>query len=164
MNASIGGKVYAAREAKEVQSEGKSASITVDRTLTSIPIVVTMKAKTTKCMLILKKAPTTNAFSRYFCTTAKEDTRTEYYYLVDYTRVDKTNVVIDVNSGVANPFHLLVRGSETYNSLKETLTNKAKITTLFMTRIDEKKLDDPSHYLTQEDPLVLSSHKNVMSR
>lgn len=164
MNASIGGKAYVSRDAKVSQVDANNASITVDRTLTSIPLVITMNAKTTKCMVILKKAPAANAFSRYFCTATKDESRTEYYYLVDYTRVDKTNVVMDVNSGVTNPFHLLVRGTETYKSLRETLTSKGKITTFYISRIDEKKLEDPSHFMTQEAPMVLSAQKNLMSR
>lgn len=164
VSTSLSGKAYVSHKSENKQVDVNSGKITKEKEVTSLPIVISMNAKTTKCLVIVKRAATQTAFNRYYCTDVRQVTRTEYYYLVDYTRVDKTNSVIDIYSSVVNPFHMLVRGKDTYTSLKETLTSKGSITTFFLSKIDEKQLEDPSNYMTQSAPLVLSSRKNLLSK
>jgi hypothetical protein len=164
VSASVNGKAYVSGKAESKQTDANAGKITKEKVLTSLPIVISMNAKVAKCMVISKRNPTPTSLSRYFCSAARDMSRAEYYYLVDYTRVDKTNSVIDIYSGVVNPFHMLVRGKDTYQSLKETLTNKATITTFFLNKIDEKQLEDPSNYMTQVAPRVLSTRRNLITK
>ncbi len=162
VKASLGGKMYGSYKTEKRQTDTNDGKITKVKELTSLPIAITMNAKVTKCMVIAKKVA--GSFSRYFCLPAKDAARTEYYYLIDYTRVDKTNSVVDIYSGIVNPFHMLVRGKESYTSLKETLTSTGSITTFFVGKIDEKRLQNPESYMTQAAPMVLKSQRNLLSK
>lgn len=164
VSASVGGNAYLSHSKDNKQVDQTVARVGKVRSLTSLPIVISMNAKTAKCMVINKRVPAETSYSRYYCMPAQSVKKTEYYYLVDYNKADKTSVVIDQYSGIVNPFHMLVRGKGTYTSLKETLTNNGNITTFYIDKIDDKKLEDPSNYMTQEAPLVLSSRRNLISK
>lgn len=162
LNAQIGGNVYVSNS---VEYSSRAALVSSEKILTSLPVMISMKAKTTKCLIISKREdPINGGFTRFYCNPVQEVNFSEYYYLVESVRSEKTYSVIDDYSGVAIPFSMLVRGKETYSFLKEILTNKKSIATLMMSKIDEKKLEGPASYLTQEGPHVLSTRKNIMNQ
>lgn len=163
VNATLSGKAYVSNKSETKQSNDKTGKIVQEKVLTSTPLVITFNAKALKCMVIVRKA--SNSSSRYVCGDRKSISRTEYYYLVDYAKADKAgSVVIDKYSGVVNPFHMLVRGKDTYTSLRDTLSSTGTMTTFWISKIDEKKLEDASNYMTQSAPMVLSTRTGLLSK
>ncbi|MCB0368487.1 MAG: hypothetical protein KDD45_03365 [Bdellovibrionales bacterium] len=170
LNAEIGGKVFGAYATENVKNESNSATLTHTRKLVSTPFVVNMNVTEKKCAVIsmvakqrtaenIKKYP-----SRYFCTESYKQSRTENYYLMDAEKVEKSNVVIDKHSGVLNSFHILVRGSDTYTSLKEKLVSKGSFYKFYVGELNKDLLDDPSNLMTQAGPLVMDVRDNLISK
>lgn len=164
----LGGKAYATKGYEKSQKDGKSVSISSTEALSSQPISVTMSVVSQKCLLMSSKSGWTARMkaegiptARYFCTAKNEGQKTENYFLLNHSKGTKASSIADVYSPVVNPLRLMVRGDQSYTFLKTLLTDKYGYKILVGMTAD-KVVDDPSNFMTQEAPLMLSSSRRII--
>lgn len=165
----LGGKVYSSKSYTLANKDVKGISLTSTEALTAQQFSITMSAEVKKCLLIsakpvlqtkltTEKLPT----SRYLCTESTKENRRENYFLLDHVKVAKSNSIADTYSQVVNPLRMLVRGTSSYSFLKSILTNKYGYKIGLGKMTSDQILNDPSNFMTQEAPLMLSSTRKVI--
>ncbi|MBN8536336.1 MAG: hypothetical protein J0M15_04750 [Deltaproteobacteria bacterium] len=165
----LGGKVYSSKSYTLANKDVKGISLTSTEALTAQQFSITMSAEVKKCLLIsakpvlqtkltTAKLPT----SRYLCAESTKENRRENYYLLDQAKVPKSNSIADTNSQVVNPLRMLVRGTSSYSFLKSIITNKYGYKIGLGKMTSDQILNDPSNFMTQEAPLMLSSTRKVV--
>lgn len=165
----LGGDAYSGKTYSLASKENKEVSLTSTQALTAQQFSITMSAEVKKCLLISAKpvlqAKLTAAnlpTSRYLCAESTKENRRENYYLLDQAKVPKSNSIADTNSQVVNPLRMLVRGANSYSYLKSMLTNKYGYKIGLGKMTSDQILNDPSNFMTQEAPLMLSSTRKVI--
>lgn len=168
VNLGIGGKAYFANGYEKETGSGKSVSISSTEVLVSQPISVTLAVTSQKCLLISandKWAKTIKSqgmyTARYLCASKSQGERVENYFLLNHSKGTKASSVADQYSPVINPIRMLVRGEKPYEFLRGILTDKHGYK-LFVGMSADKVADDPTSFMTQEAPLMLSSSRKVI--
>lgn len=169
VNIGLGGKAYTAKNFVKQEKDGKGVSITSTETVTSQPIAITLDIAAKKCLLIAPSADFVaknrlgNLPSRYFCLkTASKGPRTEYFFLLNHQRVEGKSSVTDYYSPVVNPLRMLVRGQRPYEFLKGILSSEKYKYKLMVGMNADQVTEDPTSFMTQEVPLMLSSSRKVV--
>lgn len=168
LNLGVGGKAFATQGLEKLEKGAKEVSITATETLSSDTIALTLNVVIKKCLLVAAKIGTFESegvkpTSRYVCSDVVDKVqRTEYFFLLNHEKVAGSSSVADVYSAVVNPLRLLVRGDRPYEFLKGILTSEKYSYKIFGTMNADQMTDDPSNFITQEAPLMLSSRKILL--
>lgn len=166
----LGAKAYTARAFEKSEKGAKQVSISSTEVVSSQPIAVTLNLTAAKCLLVVANADYKQKAkavampkARYFCSkSAAKTQRTEYFFVLNHRRVDGNSSVTDMHSAVVNPLRMLVRGQKPYEFLKGILTSEKFSYKLFVGMNADQVTEDPSNFMTQEAPLMLSSTRKVV--
>lgn len=168
INLGLGGKAYFANGYEKEMGSGKSVSISSTESLISQPIAVTLAVTSQKCLLITANDKWAKTISdqgmytaRYLCSSKSQGQKVENYFLLNHSKGTKASSIADQYSPVINPLRMLVRGEKPYEFLKNILTDKHGYK-VFVGMSADKIADEPSSFMTQEAPLMLSSSKKVL--
>lgn len=164
----LGGKAYTAKALEKSEKGAKAVSISSTEAVSSQPIAVTLDLTATKCLLVVANAGYTAKSaampkSKYLCSkNALKAQRTEYFFLLNHQRVDGNSSVTDTHSAVVNPLRMLVRGQRPYEFLKGILTSDKFSYKLLVGMNADQVTEDPTNFVTQEAPMMLSSTRKVV--
>tara|TARA_B110001454_G_scaffold219179_1_gene250858 strand:+ start:150784 stop:152949 length:2166 start_codon:yes stop_codon:yes gene_type:complete len=166
----LGGKAYTAKALEKSEKGTKAVSISSTEAVSSQPIAVTLDLTTTKCLLVVANqnyVASTKAGAmpkaKYLCSkNALKGQRTEYFFLLNHQRVDGNSAVTDMHSAVVNPLRMLVRGQRPYEFLKGILTSEKFSYKLLVGMNADQVTEDPTNFVTQEAPMMLSSTRKVV--
>lgn len=164
----LGGKAYTAKALEKSEKGAKAVSISSTEAVSSQPIAVTLDLTATKCLLVVANASYTAKSAampkaKYLCSkNALKGQRTEYFFLLNHQRVDGNSSVTDTHSAVVNPLRMLVRGQRPYEFLKGILTSDKFSYKLLVGMNADQVTEDPTNFVTQEAPMMLSSTRKVV--
>ncbi|OYZ18106.1 MAG: hypothetical protein B7Y39_14155 [Bdellovibrio sp. 28-41-41] len=164
----LGGKAYTAKALEKSEKGAKAVSISSTEAVSSQPIAVTLDLTATKCLLVVANASYTAKSAaipkaKYLCSkNALKGQRTEYFFLLNHQRVDGNSSVTDTYSAVVNPLRMLVRGQRPYEFLKGILTSDKFSYKLLVGMNADQVTEDPTNFVTQEAPMMLSSTRKVV--
>lgn len=166
----LGAKAYTAKAFEKSEKGAKQVSISSTEAVSSQPIAVTLDLTATKCLLVVANANYREGVkaeampkAKYLCSKAAvKGQRTEYFFLLNHQRVDGNSAVTDMHSAVVNPLRMLVRGQKPYEFLKGILTSEKFSYKLFVGMSADQVTEDPTNFMTQEAPLMLSSTRRVV--
>lgn len=166
----LGAKAYTAKAFEKSEKGAKQVSISSTEAVSSQPIAVSLDLTATKCLLVVANAnyregtkATAMPKAKYLCSkSAVKGQRTEYFFLLNHQRVDGNSSVTDMHSAVVNPLRMLVRGQKPYEFLKDILTSEKFSYKLLVGMNADQVTEDPTNFMTQEAPLMLSSTRKVV--
>lgn len=166
----LGAKAYTAKAFEKSEKGAKQVSISSTEAVSSQPIAVSLDLTATKCLLVVANAnyregtkATAMPKAKYLCSkSAIKGQRTEYFFLLNHQRVDGNSSVTDMHSAVVNPLRMLVRGQKPYEFLKDILTSEKFSYKLLVGMNADQVTEDPTNFMTQEAPLMLSSTRKVV--
>lgn len=166
----LGAKAYTAKAFEKSEKGAKQVSISSTEAVSSQPIAVSLDLTATKCLLVVANTnyregtkATAMPKAKYLCSkSAVKGQRTEYFFLLNHQRVDGNSSVTDMHSAVVNPLRMLVRGQKPYEFLKDILTSEKFSYKLLVGMNADQVTEDPTNFMTQEAPLMLSSTRKVV--